>query len=150
MFKKKYIKYSFILSITFWILESSLHAYFIPDGAFTLIPAETNELWMRGLIVILIMAHGFFIQNSVENESRLENEKIEIYTEMLKANNHILNNFLQNMYIFKIEADESEDFDKSVLQHYNQIIQDTKLAIRSLEGIENPSKASIKEKYKPF
>lgn len=150
MFKKKYIRYSFILSITFWIIESSVHAYFLHDGAFTLIPAETNELWMRGLIVILIIGHGFFIQNSVENEGRLENEKIEIYTAMLKANNHILNNFLQNMYLFKLEADQSRDFDKSVLQQYNEIITDTKLAIRSLEGLENPSKTSIEKKYKPI
>ena len=150
MFKKKYIVYSFFLSITFWVIESSVHAYFLHDGAFTLLPPETNEVWMRSLIVILIIGYGFFIQNSVENEMRLENEKKEIYAEMLKANNHILNNFLQNMYLFKLEADQSADFDNLVLQHYHQIIQDTKLAIQRLEGLENPSKAGIQEKYKPF
>jgi hypothetical protein len=149
IFKKKYIAYSVILSATFWIFESVVHAYAFHHEPFSLFPHEAHEVWMRSLIFILIIVYGFFIQKSVEKERQLETEKMEIYIEMIRANNHILNNFLQNMYIFKLEADQSEDFDKEVLQLYHQIIQDTKQAIQRLEGLDKPSKAGIEEKYNP-
>lgn len=53
------------------------------------------------------------------------------------------------MYILKLEADDSEDFDQALLKHYNQIIQETKTAINDLVGLEAPSKLNIEEKYKP-
>ncbi|WP_297766560.1 hypothetical protein [uncultured Muriicola sp.] len=75
-------------------------------------------------------------------------EKVEIYTSMLQANNHILNNFLNKMYLFKMEADESKDFDKEILAEYSGIIDETKAQIKNLEGIEKPLKNKIDQRLK--
>jgi hypothetical protein len=68
---------------------------------------------------------------------------------MIKANNLILNNFMQKMYLFKLAAEESNDFDRELLTLYNQTIDETKRAIKKLEGLDRPSASQIEELIKP-
>jgi hypothetical protein len=48
---------------------------------------------------------------------RIEIEKLKVYRSMLKAMNHILNNFLHKMLLFKLTAEETEGFDPEVLKN---------------------------------
>lgn len=144
-----YLVSAFLFAALFWILESVVHSKVFDEAEFSLIPHESDDLWMRSIIVLMIISYGVFVQSKKNTMLRLELEKKEIYSEMIKANNHILNTFLQKMYIFKLEADDSDDFDKDLLVLYNTTIEETRVAIKKLGGLDTPSKAGIEAKYRP-
>ena len=132
------------------MLESTVHYFFFDHSSFDLAPSDTHELWMRLTVTGLIFlfgAIGEFFSNKLLNK---ETEKWEVYTSMIRANNHILNNFLTKMYLFKLEADDSKDFDKEILSQYTEIINETKAKIKNLEGIDDPQKNNIEERLNKF
>ena len=49
-----------LISILFWILESSVHYLMFDEEKFEFIPSDVNELWMRLIIVFLIVSFSFF------------------------------------------------------------------------------------------
>ena len=119
---------------------------FFDDSSFDLIPSDTHELWMRLTVTGLIFLFGAIGEIFSKELLNKETEKWEVYTSMIRANNHILNNFMNKMYLFKLEADDSKDFDKEILSQYTEIINETKAKIKNLEGIDNPQKDNIEER----
>ena len=89
------------------------------------------------------MAFGVF----ADYRNRRENN--DVYRAMLNATHHILRNHLQNMLLFREEAEKSNDFDKEVLNEYDQMIDKTVAAIRNLENIQDPSRTNIEDRYLP-
>lgn len=136
-------------ALSYWFFDSAVHYFGYGEFEFEIIPSEFNELWMRVMIFVLLVSFGIFADYHTNKMAKINAEKYDVYKAMLNANNHILNNFLQKMYIFKLEADDSKDFDKELLNHYNIIIQETKTAINNLQGLDAPSKSKIEAKYKP-
>ncbi len=68
---------------------------------------------------------------------------------MMNASHHILNNFLNQMYLFKITADETPGFPKDVIKLYDKIIKDTNDQITALGEIEEISDQEIRKCIKP-
>ena len=143
--RKKYLftAISFSIALIFWFSDSFIHYFIYGEQVFEFIPSELNELWMRSLIVVLIVAFGVFA------DYRTGHEKTDVYKTMLSASNHILRNHLQNMLVFREEAVKSKDLDKDVLKEYDQMIDKTVAQIKNLENIQEPSKANIEDRYLP-
>ncbi|MDK2857616.1 MAG: hypothetical protein PWQ29_271 [Verrucomicrobiota bacterium] len=80
---------------------------------------------------------------------RIEIEKLKVYRSMLKAMNHILNNFLHKMLLFKLTAEETEGFDPEVLKQYDTIIAEASAQINALEAIEKPAEETILRTVEP-
>lgn len=129
----------------FWIVESSFHSKVLEDGLFSINPHDPDDLWMRSLIIFLIIEYGFFILRKIDKERLLKNI-VEVYKALNKAKNHILNIFLQNMFVFKLEADNSTDFDENIQKLYYENLNQTKVAIKELEGIVEPKKEAIESR----
>ena len=53
---------SFFMGFAFWLLEAYVDTLFIGDTSFAtrLFPADSHELWMRGLICALVVAFGIY------------------------------------------------------------------------------------------
>ena len=139
---------SLAFAFTYWLLESVVHYKIFHDSSFKAVPTDLHELWMRFTVTVLIILFGVISEIYSKKIIKKEIEKWDVYTSMIKANNHILNNFMQKMYLFKLEAEESKDFDKDVLSRYSEIINETKAQIKNLEGIENPQKQQIEDRLK--
>jgi len=75
---------------------------------------------------------------------KLENEKLKIYKAMLSSSHHILNNFLQQMNLFKITAEETPGFDNEVLLCYEEIIEATVAQIDSLSNLDKIDESTIR------
>ncbi len=75
---------------------------------------------------------------------KLENEKLKIYKAMLSSSHHILNNFVQQMDLFKITAEETPGFDDEVLSFYEDIINATIDQINSLSNVEKIDESAIR------
>ena len=144
-----YIYLSGIFAMAYWLFDSSIHYLVFGEAEFEFIPQEVNELWMRLLICVLIFCFGVVVEISAQKLKKKEREKSEVYESMLNATQHILNNFLNRMLLFKEAAEESKDIDKEILGHYERVISETTKQIRDLENIKDPSKEKIEERYKP-
>ena len=134
---------SISIALLFWFFDSIIHYFGYGESAFEVLPSDLNELWMRCVIVVLIVAFGVFA------DRRIGLEKVDVYLAMLGATNHILRNHLQSMLMFRAEAKNSKDFDKDVLKLYDQMIDETVARIRNLENIQEPNKANIEDRYRP-
>ena len=149
--KKKnfFLKFSIPFALSYWVFDSSVHFFVYGEFEFEVIPSEFNELWMRGIIFVLLIAFGIFADYHTNKIAQKDSEKYDVYIAMLSATHHILNNFINNMILFRGEAENSKDFDRDILTLYDQVIDDTSEQIKNLENINEPDKEIIERKYKP-
>ena len=141
--KHQFTVISISIALLFWFFDSVIHHFVYGEQGFEVFPSDLNELWMRCVIVVLIVAFGVFA------DRRTGLEKADVYQAMLGATNHILRNHLQNMNLFREAAENSKDFDKDVLKQYDEMIDETVAKIRNLENIQEPSKTNIEGRYRP-
>lgn len=144
-----FLKLSILLAFSYWCFDSVMHYFVYGEFHFEIIPKDFDELWMRCIIFILLISFGLFADYHTKKLIEKNTEKHEVYRTMLNATHHILNNFLNKMTLFRVEAEKSKDFNKDMLKLYNQVINDTDIQIRSLENIQEPSKINIEKIYKP-
>lgn len=110
-----------------------------------MLPNELNELWMRTVIVVLISLFGicadYFIKNIVVRDKQLEVARI--YNGMINASLHILVNLLNQMQLFKVEAQKSKDFDRDVIKYYDNAIEEASNLIDTLSGLHDITEKTI-------
>ena len=120
--KKKFTIAAFEMALFFWVLESAIHYFVFEESHFEFIPSETNELWMRVVIVFLIMILGVFADAFIERIRQRQMEVAHAYNALIQAGNETLDNLVDQMHLFKSEAQRSCDFDKEVLKYYDNAI----------------------------
>lgn len=139
----KWTAVGLIAALTLWVITVSLHLDLFETFASCLQQHESTEadevvfpvaIFYIFLMIDLIRRH----QNS-----RIEIEKLKVYRSTLKAMNHILNNFLQKMLLFKLAAEETRGFDPEVLKRYDTIIDEATTQIDALECITKPDEENI-------
>ncbi len=74
---------------------------------------------------------------------KAELEKVKIFKAMLASTHHILNNFLNQMQLFKLTAEETPNFDQDVLRLYDEIMESATNQIKILSEIDEISESSI-------
>ena len=147
--KHFFLKFSIPFALTFWLFDSAIHYFIYGEIEFEIIPSEINELWMRCIIFILLIIFGLFADYHMNKVIKKDIEKLEIYKAMLNATQHIMNNFLQKMIVFRNAAEKSKDFDKYILKLYDEVIINTTQQIKNLDNIQDPNKHIIEERYLP-
>ena len=143
------LKLSLVFAASYWLFESVIHYFLFGEFEFEMLPSDINELWMRTTIIALMITFGFFADYHVNKIHNKDVEKHGVYRAMLSATNHILNNFLNNMILFRAEAEKSKDFDRKLLKLYDQVIIDTTDQINSLDNIQEVNKDVITKTFKP-
>lgn len=78
-----------------------------------------------------------------------ESEKREIYVSILNASHHILNNLLNQLLLFKMEAEKSVDFDKKVLKQFNEAFSEAYNHVNNLANVSELSAKNIKKSIDP-
>jgi len=146
MKKKMFTIAAIVMALIFWFFDSSIHYFLYGEPQFEMVPADFNELWMRIVIVILIMLFGifsdFFINKIMYKEKQLE--VIHIYKSMIHASHDVLNGLLNQMQLFKMEAQKSKDFDRDVIKLYDNAIKQASDLADTFSRIEHMSEENIK------
>ncbi len=140
---------SLAITAAYWLVESVLHRLFFGETSFEIIPSEPNELWMRAIIASTVVAFGGYVDMHVRSLREKEREKEEVYHGMLKSANHIINNFLNQMQVVKMEAERSEDFDQEILEIYDAILEEAAGLVKKLETVPRLSEECIVETVMP-
>ncbi len=107
---------------------------------------EIDELVIPFIVFLLF---AYLDQSRSRRSREIEFEKIKIYKAMLSSAHHVLNNFLNQMQLFKIKAQNTPGFDAKVLSVYDQITKDASTQLEALGSITNIDEATIHESVKP-
>ncbi len=119
--------------------------------ALTDVLAGMEEYEVDELFLALSMLSIFASLDALRRrrKRKIESEKLKIYTAMLSSTRHILNNFLNQMLLFKLTADKNPGFNPDVLAMYDQIIENTTAQINSLAEITEINETSIEASVSP-
>jgi len=146
MKNKMFTLATLVMALIFWFFDSSIHYYLYKEPQFELIPADFNELWMRAVIVLLIILFGifadYFTNKIMFKEKQLE--VVHVYSSMIHASSDVLNNLLNQMQLFKIEALKSKDFDRDVIKLYDNAIRQASDLVDTFSKIEIASEENKK------
>lgn len=93
--------------------------------------------------LVILALFAFLDQTRRQRLDHVEIEKIKIYKAMLASTHHILNNFLNQMLLFKMTAEDTPGFDPEVLALYDKIIESASLQIAALGSIGQIDETTI-------
>jgi hypothetical protein len=145
MKKRKYTIITSIIALVFWFFDTSVHYFIYNEPQFEFVPGDFNELWMRTVIVLLTLFFGIYADYSMKKllikEKQLEATRI--YSSMIYASQHILNNLLNQMLLFKIEALKNKDFDRNIINLYDNAIAEATELIQRLSQVEHITHENI-------
>ncbi|MEM7738036.1 MAG: hypothetical protein AAF267_19845 [Deinococcota bacterium] len=74
---------------------------------------------------------------------------LKIYKAMLTSTHHILNNFLNQMQLFKMTAESTEGFPEEVLQLYDEIMDEALAQIDQLGNVTSIDEKTIVDSVAP-
>ncbi|MEO9869486.1 hypothetical protein [Ekhidna sp.] len=80
-----------------------------------------------------------------KRKTETEKQKAKVYIAMLSSAYHILNNFMNQMQIFKVTAQETPEFDQEVLSYYDKIMKEAQELLHNLSTISKIDEDSINE-----
>ena len=124
-----------VIAMIFWNFDSALHYFAYKEPTFDFIPDDFNELWMRLVIVVLIVLLGVYADRSARKQLIQEKQQVALntYNSMIHATHHILNNLLNQMQLFEMEALKSTDFNPDIIR----IIEGETASHRRLLTVDN-------------
>ena len=143
-----FTKTSILLAFAYWFLDSIIHHFLFGELDAGIIPYDANEFVKRFTVFLLVILFGIFADYHTSELIRKDREKFQIYQSMLNASHHIINNFLNQMIIFRLEAERSEDFDEDILELYDQIIDLARKQLKKLENLPDLSQSSIERRLR--
>jgi len=99
------------------------------------------------VIIALFVVGNIYFDIQQRKHIVYENKKVasNIHQAMISASNHILNNFLNQVQMVKIEAERSQDFDKRYIQIYSDAFEESIDLINRLSSINEITSEAIEE-----
>lgn len=107
---------------------------------------EIDELIIPALIFLIF---AFVDLSKRQKRQKIKFEKIKIYEAMMSSTHHILNNFINQILLFKITADKTPGFNPKVLALYDQIHKEATSQIQALGNISKIDEKSIHASVAP-
>ena len=153
LFGKKILSIAaFTMAMCFWFFDSSVHYFLYKEPEFEIFPGDFNELWMRLFIVSLMISFGIFADHFSNNIASKEKQLdvASIYNDMLHASLSILTNLLNQMQLFKLEAQRSQDFDREVLKLYVNAFNETSDLVERLSKLADITDMKIGQAITPY
>lgn len=138
-----------ILSLLFWLSDSLIHRFIYSEEAFELIPADVNELWMRALVIVLLLAFGFFADNRANRICAAEQEKVDIFVATIGATQHVLNNLLNEWQLVFMEMEKSGDVSDETWVLLERSIKEGKEQFDKLCSVRTINARTIQESVQP-
>ena len=144
MEKKTYYKsLGLILATGSWFAGALVHLLVYGELQFQLIPHDPDKLWMRSAIFLLLIGLGMYADYHTREMVRKEREKLEVYKSTVQASHHILNNYLNQMHLFRLKAEDCPDFDPDLLVLYEKVSEEARDLVSRLGSVEEMTHTAI-------
>ena len=149
MRKHRFTLLGIALALFYWIAESLIHRFVYAEDAFEVIPSDTNEIWMRLVIIFLIFGFGVFADDRANKIRRKEAEKREIFLATVRSSQHILNNLLNQMQLALFDSDRRPGLEAETRRLLNRSIKEGKEQVECLSAVTELDSESIEESVLP-
>lgn len=107
---------------------------------------EVDELILPGLVIFVFSYYDHLLK---ARRRMVEIERQKTFRAMMESMQHILNNFLNQLGLFRLTAEETPEFDPAVLQLFDQVIDQTSDQIKTLGEISSFDEETIIETIRP-
>lgn len=110
-------------------------------------PASISRIQsMKGLVFVGLSTLLIFqvSRELYRRELQREQEKSQLYAHTMQAVQHVLRNFLNQMQLVTIEAEETEGFDPEALELAQQTIFEAEGSIEELSRLEDLSPEALR------
>ncbi len=143
IFKKPYLKVPMLYMLfgVLWIFFSDRIIQPLAGSSNILTKLQTYKGWFF-IVITTILLFGL-IRRSYLRLLEREKEKERIYFATMGAVQHVLNNFLNKMEYFKMEAEESGAFSKETMDLYSNVIKETSGEIQNLSNLKDITEEKI-------
>ncbi len=138
-----------IVSVMYWLMDSSFHRFIYGEDDFEFIPSEVDELWMRTVIIVLLVCFGIYADHHTKSMLKKEKEKRIVFNATVSSTQHILNNLLNQMVYFKMKAEKSNLFDNETIELYEQSMKEGKELVEKLSSVKELTEEKIKKSVYP-
>ena len=130
-----------------WIFFSDTILEIVSPNREFLTQAQTIKGWLYVIVTTLLL--NLLIMRDNARARKQEQEKRDVFDATVKAAHHILHNFLNQMTLFKMEAEESDDFEKEVIIIFDEVMGEAQTQIRNLSMITDVTKEQIEQSVAP-
>ena len=143
----------FIISLIFatvsWLGESLVHFAILDHGqAFEWIPGDSNELWMRAVIVSLIVIFGIYAQRHANKSMDVKEEKMRTLKATMNTVEDRVGNALSGIKLLLVSAEKSDLVNKETYRKLTVLIDATFEDLRKLSSLEEINeKERLKDIY---
>lgn len=107
---------------------------------------QMDEFIIPSFIFLFFVSLDFI---NHKKQQKIEKEKLKVYKATLNSAHLVINNFLNQMQIFKIAAEDTPNFDPEILKLYDVIIDDAKDQLKALGEIKNIDSKHITDCVSP-
>jgi len=149
MKKHLYTISGLLFGLTFWLGDSLVHRFVNTPPSFRFIPVSPHELSMRLAVLLILLYFGYRVDRKNLKLAALEEEKRRIFQSTVAASQHVLNNFLNNMLYFQLQARESRALDEKTLDLFDQVTHNAAGQLKELGEISVISEKNIRDTVYP-
>ncbi len=144
-----YIKTPLIYAIfgILWIFFTDRVLATIAPNLSALTQMQTIKGWLYVIVTTALLY--LLIVRDYKRTLEQEQEKRDIFHATVKAAHHILHNFLNQMMLFKLEAEDSVDFGEDVLALFDEVMAEATTQIGKLSTITDLTKERIEQTIIP-
>lgn len=132
----------FLVAGLYWLIESWVH-HIVFNEKFELIPTAVNEIYMRTVICLLMIGFGFYACYNTRRLLEEEQQRIRVFMQTLRASQHILNNFLNQMQLFQLVEQRNAQHDPELAGKLDAIVRQASEQVKALSRITDPTEESI-------
>jgi hypothetical protein len=137
------------LAVLYWFAESVVHRFVYRETMFEVLPSDVNEVWMRLLIIVLIVAFGLFADNRARRIKKTEQEKHEVYVATVRSTQHILNNLLNQLQLAFLDLEKEHCLESETRRLLERSIREGKQQVERLSSLSEVSSDSIEDSVRP-
>jgi len=140
-----YLKASIPFALLYWGSESAVHYLIFEELEFDILPSDINELWMRCVISILLIAFGGFADYHTNVLLKKESEKKRLYYEIMSGMNHLVRNLQNNFSIINSSESIKKEFGEDIITLLNQSSKEVENILTQLTELENLDPELVKK-----
>ncbi|MEN8128891.1 MAG: hypothetical protein ABFS45_01575 [Pseudomonadota bacterium] len=128
---------SIFLAVMVWLGESLLHYLVFNHGhPFEIIPHDFNEIWMRVVMCVLIIAFGSYAQKQTHKKIAVEREKLRTLKATMHTVEDSVGNALVGMKYILSDALNNQRITEETESNLIQLIDDTISQLREISNLD--------------
>lgn len=115
----------------------------------TLVTLETFEadefLVVLLLIIVALLIDLIRLRNRARREHELDQHRVQVMRSTMATVQDVVNNFLNNLQLFRFEAERSQALDADYLKLFDDLIEETAQKIKDIDDMETIAERQICE-----